>query len=448
VCALHCGAMAQAHQNRGDDNVERDGYEIALERIAAEREARTGRLDLSKLGLSRLPKELLQLMWLVSIDCSENALNELDLLASFSGLQRIYADVNPVDSIGFVITLPDLTELSLSLTEIRSVQGIERCSSLRKLFLAATQIEQIDALAALKHLQILHIWDTGVTDLSALRGLSRLQSLDCSFSSVADIDACRNLSSLTALRCHRTLVADLEPLSLLGRIAYLDCSWTQVETLLPLESCSNLQDLIACDIPLVEIPEAILALPKLRILTASSPRGLGEIPAEVLSQHYGENCLPRLRAHLADVAAGAEPLRDVKVIVLGNGRIGKTQLCRRLRGLPFEDNANSTHGIGVSTAELPMPDGPPALLNLWDFGGQDLYHGTHALFMQTRAIFVVLWTPGSEPSATAASGGARARRTRRPCTRWRRTGAAFSRWATAPRTRPAATRCSRRCGSP
>jgi internalin A len=51
-----------------------------------------------------------------------------------------------------------------------------------------------------------------------------------------------------------------------------------------------------------------------------------------------------------------------------------------------------------------MPDGPPAQLNLWDFGGQDLYHGTHALFMRTRALFLLVWTPESE-SGSQEHGG-------------------------------------------
>jgi internalin A len=107
-------------------------------------------------------------------------------------------------------------------------------------------------------------------------------------------------------------------------------------------------------------------------------------------------------------------LPDVKALVLGNGRIGKTQICRRLRHEVYLENADSTHGIVVKTAILPLsPDtkaagpstrqceGQPreteeAHLHLWDFGGQDLYHGTHSLFMRTRSLFVVVWTPQAE----------------------------------------------------
>jgi internalin A len=103
-----------------------------------------------------------------------------------------------------------------------------------------------------------------------------------------------------------------------------------------------------------------------------------------------------LRAHIDDLQAGAAELRTTKVIVLGNGRVGKTQLCRRLRGLSYDDHIPSTHGITITTTTFDDNE----TLNLWDFGGQDIYHGAHALFMRTRAIFVVAWTPELEALPT------------------------------------------------
>ena len=49
--------------------------------------------------------------------------------------------------------------------------------------------------------------------------------------------------------------------------------------------------------------------------------------------------------------------------------------------------------------------GEPARLHLWDFGGQDLYHGTHALFMRTRSLFLLVWTPQSENARSIEHGG-------------------------------------------
>ena len=39
-------------------------------------------------------------------------------------------------------------------------------------------------------------------------------------------------------------------------------------------------------------------------------------------------------------------------------------------------------------------------LNLWDFGGQEIYHGSHTLFLHGQAIFLLLWNPEEEKAAS------------------------------------------------
>ena len=96
---------------------------------------------------------------------------------------------------------------------------------------------------------------------------------------------------------------------------------------------------------------------------------------------------------------------EIKVLFLGNGGAGKTQLCRRLRDLPFDPNIPTTHGVqlGKTTVELDgFPE--PVRLNLWDFGGQETYHGSHALFLHGQATFLLLWTPALEHQTTYQEG--------------------------------------------
>ena len=88
---------------------------------------------------------------------------------------------------------------------------------------------------------------------------------------------------------------------------------------------------------------------------------------------------------------------EVKALFLGNGGTGKTQLCRRLRGEPFDPSVPTTHGIQLSKMDLTLEGYErPVRLNLWDFGGQEVYHGSHALFFQGQAVFLLLWTPELE----------------------------------------------------
>ena len=131
------------------------------------------------------------------------------------------------------------------------------------------------------------------------------------------------------------------------------------------------------------------------------------VPAEILSKNdYSDNCLRRLRAHFADLTGDDVAVGDVKLMILGNGRVGKTQICRRLRGESFDEAVSSTHGIKVSSVPLALQiSDAPVTLKIWDFGGQDIYHGTHALFLKSRAVFPLVWTPKSEAEPFHTHGG-------------------------------------------
>ncbi len=59
-----------------------------------------------------------------------------------------------------------------------------------------------------------------------------------------------------------------------------------------------------------------------------------DLPEAVCGERIYENCLTAVRAYDADLDAGAEEDAEIKVFVLGNGRVGKTQLSRRLMDEP------------------------------------------------------------------------------------------------------------------
>jgi internalin A len=89
-----------------------------------------------------------------------------------------------------------------------------------------------------------------------------------------------------------------------------------------------------------------------------------------------------IRAWSQDREGGAVQEPEVKAFLLGNGGVGKTQLCRFLIGQRYDPEVPTTHGVQL--AALPAGTEPvitSVRLNIWDFGGQDIYHGTHALFL-------------------------------------------------------------------
>ena len=173
----------------------------------------------------------------------------------------------------------------------------------------------------------------------------------------------------------------------------LDLSHNNIRDISPLVSLRNLQKIqfvrIAASIMTCRHSGCSASLRDAILHDATLPG----VPVEILSKEVWDNCLDRLRAHLADLSGDDEAVGDVKLMILGNGRVGKTQICRRLRGEGFDEAVPSTHGIQVSSVPLaPQIFDAPVTLKIWDFGGQDIYHGTHALFLKSRAIFPLVWT--------------------------------------------------------
>lgn len=126
--------------------------------------------------------------------------------------------------------------------------------------------------------------------------------------------------------------------------------------------------------------------------------GIVDVPKELLGDDPNFNALPGLRAHFAALKQGVELDREVKLIVLGNGRVGKTSMIRVLKEGEFSSEEQTTHGVQFWPWELsaPEPGDPPIKVNVWDFGGQDIYLGTHAMFLRGRAVFVITWDRETE----------------------------------------------------
>jgi hypothetical protein len=87
---------------------------------------------------------------------------------------------------------------------------------------------------------------------------------------------------------------------------------------------------------------------------------------------------------------GSGSFRRCKILLLGNGYAGKTTLSLSLEGKEKTEDHDSTHGIRLVNWPKPgIRDGIDRMI--WDFGGQEIYHNTHSIFLKTNAIFVILW---------------------------------------------------------
>ena len=126
------------------------------------------------------------------------------------------------------------------------------------------------------------------------------------------------------------------------------------------------------------------------------------------SQHgatAAANVAAATRAYFRDVEeVGRGEVKRCKIMVLGNGSAGKTCLSLKLTGgqpertrkdyEPACDRISTTHGVAFHEMKRKVPD--EVTIHVWDFGGQEIYHNTHRLFLSAGTVFVLLWNPDQD----------------------------------------------------
>ncbi|NEO88027.1 MAG: hypothetical protein F6J87_27790 [Spirulina sp. SIO3F2] len=93
-------------------------------------------------------------------------------------------------------------------------------------------------------------------------------------------------------------------------------------------------------------------------------------------------------------------LNESKLILVGEGDVGKTSLLGAMRGDEWVEGRVTTHGVEVDIKPLTITDETSQTeitFNSWDFGGQNIYRHTHQLFFTAPAIYLAVWNPRRGP---------------------------------------------------
>ncbi len=98
----------------------------------------------------------------------------------------------------------------------------------------------------------------------------------------------------------------------------------------------------------------------------------------------------------------------VQVVLFGRGGAGKTSLLGRLQDNPFDPDSPSTAGVDIQEAANEFCGIKDRRVDLWDFAGQVVTHPLHNLFLNRKAVYIIVLT------------GDRGRKTN-DCHQWART---------------------------
>lgn len=147
---------------------------------------------------------------------------------------------------------------------------------------------------------------------------------------------------------------------------------------------------------LPSLPDNFLSLTSLNTLYLYD-NPLPSLPKEIISDQKSGNSWESLRAYLVELSKKDNVVVNdrAKLIIVGNGRVGKTCIYRILKGEQCEPEQSYTHGIQIgqlNKAHLPGVKTDQLQLCVWDFGGQEIFYATHQFFLSKEAIYILAWT--------------------------------------------------------
>lgn len=196
------------------------------------------------------------------------------------------------------------------------------------------------------------------------------------------------LVDLTSLILGGNRIAELpESIAKLKNLELLDLSLNKLIDL-P-ESISELKKLQTLYLEgnnIVVLPRYVVELQNLRSLFLSGNQLLTP-PNEVAAR--GVEAIREYFRQLEE--QGQDRLYEAKMLILGEPGAGKTTLAKKIQDPNYIlQDEKTTEGVDVNAWLFPVDDDKLFRVNLWDFGGQEIYHATHQFFLTKRSLYVLV----------------------------------------------------------
>jgi Leucine-rich repeat (LRR) protein len=321
--------------------------------------------------LTEIPAEVFDLTWLETLKLTSNLLTSVpESITRLTNLSYLDLCDNQLTSVPESITrLTNLSYLDLSLNQLTSVpESITRLTNLSYLGLSLNLLTSVpESITRLTNLSYLGLWENQLTNVpESITRLTNLSTLDLRYNQLTSVpESITRLTNLSELNLrYNQLTSVPESITRLTNLSELDLSRNQ----------------------LTSLPESITRLTNLSTLDLSD-NPLEDPPLEIAEQ--GINAI---REYFRQKQAGSEILYEAKLIIIGEGGAGKTTLARKIKNLnsPLPNANETTQGIDVQQWHFSLQNGAVFRVNIWDFGGQEIYHATHQFFLTKRALYLLV----------------------------------------------------------
>lgn len=350
-------------------------------------------LDLGNCSLSAIPDEIEQLTELEELNLGSVYWD--DTRNQFAG-SRNEGAANDLSSERFkgLLKLKKLRKLSVRACNIRTLEGLDQLKQLHTLSVGQNDIKDIAPIAAMTNLKVLSLFGNNIIDIKPLAALKKVEMLSINDNAVVDLSPLSQLHDLEELYASGNRIESIGEISALPKLKTLNLDANLVKYVEPLAYMASLKTINLNSNPIIDCPPEIAFSGDVHLIQTyfqakeRSPQSGAAPDSELLD----------IEVELEE----DQPVLEVKLILVGNSSAGKTSVSKLLRGLAFNAVESTTHGINVTEwmvraeeiADWRSADMQPYRIkvNLWDFGGQEYYHGTHRVFLDSNAVYVLVWS--------------------------------------------------------
>ncbi len=273
------------------------------------------------------------------------------------------------------------------------------------------------SIGGLDHLVSLDVKENKIYKLPPELGLlPELQSLNLEANNLNSLPReVGNLYTLKLLSLRNNSINFLpSEIGYLVNLEKLDVSENLLETI-PKEigELKKLKELLLSSNHLVLLPDEISRLEALEVLDLSNnilerlPKDISDLNS-LMELDLRSNPLPippeltrnkrDAKIVLSHYFGGIRrQLNESKVLLVGQGSVGKTSLINRLIENKFNPDETKTEGVAIHHWEIfdnqysiGNKQQSSIHLNIWDFGGQEIMHATHQFFLTKRSLYLLV----------------------------------------------------------
>ncbi len=346
--------------------------EFFRQRIQAAKEKQLEELDLSNAKITQIPDEVLELTHLKILNLKWNKIQKsLAHIVFFSNLTWLDLSNNQLSTLPDSFSnLSNLTWLDLSNNRLSTLpESITNLFNLTTLDLSNNRLSTLpNSFSNLSKLTWLYLSNNHLSTLpNSFSNLSKLIRLYLSNNRLSTLpNSFSNLFDLTRVNLSNNQLSTLpNSFSNLSNLTWLNLSNNQLSTLPDfITTLSNLTRLFLCDNPL-ETP----------------PIEITEKGIEAIREYFRQ---------LKD--EGTDYIYEAKLLIVGEGSAGKTTLAKKIEDPDYQldKNEKSTEGIDITKWGFPLDNEREFKVNIWDFGGQEIYHTTHQFFLTKRSLYALV----------------------------------------------------------